>query len=172
MGICGKENQFQKIEKENNQKRDPETNPKIDVENNSKIVPETNPKLVQETDIKIFTDQKEDPNKKRDEENKIQPPESKKKKNSNAKNQLLDDHPSVPHNLLLEALKSICKIIINNDYGQYIGTGFFMKVNDSKKYLVINYHIISHERTRTNEDILLHLSNEKEIGLNLKKRPY
>ncbi len=45
-----------------------------------------------------------------------------------------------------------------------------MKVNDSKKYLVTNYHIISHKRTRTNEDILLHLSNEKEIGLNLKNR--
>ena len=47
-----------------------------------------------------------------------------------------------------------------------------MKVNDSKKYFVTNYHIISNERTRTNDDILLHLSNEKEIGLNLKKRPY
>ena len=169
MGICCKENQAQKIEKENCQKRDPENNQKINKEINSKIVPETNPKLLQKTNIKIFTDQKEDL-KKKGEENKIQPPESKKKRNSNAQNQLLDEHPSVPHNLLLEALKSICKIIIKIDYGQLIGTGFFMKVNDSKKYLVTNYHIISHKRTRTNEDILLHLSNEKEIGLNLKNR--
>ena len=51
-----------------------------------------------------------------------------------------------------------------------MGTGFFMKVNDSKKYLVTNYHIISYERTRTNDDILLHLSNENDIKLNLKNR--
>jgi hypothetical protein len=43
-----------------------------------------------------------------------------------------------------------------------------MKVNDSKKYLVTNYHLISHEIS--NDDILLHLSNEKDIKLNLKNR--
>ena len=67
-------------------------------------------------------------------------------------------------------MKSICKIIIKDDYGGFMGTGFFMKVNDSKKYLVTNYHIISYERTRTNDDILLHLSNENDIKLNLKNR--
>ena len=116
MGICCKENQAQKIEKSYCQKRDPENSQKINKEINSKIVPETNPKLLQKTNIKIFTDQKEDL-KKKGEENKIQPPESKKKRNSNAKNQLLDDHASIPHNLLQEALKSICKIIISKDYG-------------------------------------------------------
>jgi len=43
-----------------------------------------------------------------------------------------------------------------------------MKVNDSKKYLATNYHIISNERS--NVDILLNLSNEKKMGLNLKNR--
>ena len=139
MGICGQENQVQKIEKETNKKRDPETNLKIDdIENNSKLIPETNPKLVKETNIKIFTGQKEVLNKIKD--------------------------------LLLEAKKSICRIIIKKGYEILMGTGFFMKVNDSKKYLVTNYHNISHERIRTIDDILLHLSNEKDIKLNLKNR--
>ena len=168
MEICCKEKPDQKIDKETKQKRNPEIKQKLEVYNNSKMVPETNPKLIQEKNIKIFPGQKEDPNKIKDKENKIKSPESKKKKNSKLENKLLDEHPSVPTNLLLEVKKSICKIIINKEHFQNIGTGFFMKVNNSKKYLVTNYHVISDNIT--NDEILLHLSNEKDIKLNLKNR--
>ena len=40
-----------------------------------------------------------------------------------------------------------------------------MKVNDAKKYLVTNYHVI--DQNISNEDILLNLSNKKDIGLKL-----
>ena len=119
--------------------------------------------MVQGTNIKIFTEQKEDQNKIiKDQENKIQPPEN--KKNNSQENKLLEDHPPVPLNLINEVRKAVCKVKIKYK----IGTGFFMKVNDSKKCLVSNYHIISPDMS--NEDILLHLSNEKDIKLNLKNR--
>ena len=38
---------------------------------------------------------------------------------------------TVPINLAEEAKKSICKIIINTEKGNKIGTGFFMKTDDS-----------------------------------------
>ena len=40
-----------------------------------------------------------------------------------------------------------------------------MKVNDSKKYLVTNYHVIPQDISK--DDILLDLSNKKHIRLNL-----
>ena len=163
MGICGQKNKDQNLELIIKEKRVPEINQKKDVENNYKKVPQTNPKLVQGTNIKIFTEQKEDQNKIiKDQENKIQPPEN--KKNNSQENKLLEDHPPVPLSLINEVRKAVCKVKIKYK----IGTGFFMKVNDSKKYLVSNYHIISPDMS--NEDILLHLSNEKDIKLNLKNR--
>ena len=70
-----------------------------------KLEKETNMKISPETKIKIFTGQKEDQNKIK--ENKIQQLENKKKKNIKPKNKLLGEHPSVPLNLFLEAKKSI-----------------------------------------------------------------
>ena len=80
MGICSKENQNQKIDKEAKQKRNVEIKQKLEIEKSSKMVPETNQKLIQENNIKIFPVQKEDPNKIKGKDNKIQPSESKKKK--------------------------------------------------------------------------------------------
>ena len=48
------------------------------------------------------------------------------------------------------------------------GTGFFMKINDSKKYLITANHNIPKDRTY--EEILLEIFNEKSIILNLKDR--
>ena len=44
------------------------------------------------------------------------------------------------------------------------GTGFFMKINDSKKYLITANHNIPKDRTY--EEILLEIFNEKRIILN------
>ena len=44
-----------------------------------------------------------------------------------------------------------------------------MKVNDSRKYFVTNYHVISHDML--NKHILLDFSNEKYlVNLHLKNR--
>ena len=80
----------------------------------------------------------------------------------------LDKHPTIPYNLLIETQKSICKITITDDVGFMKGTGFFMKINDSKKYLITANYIIP--RDRTYEKILLEIFNEKNIILNLKDR--
>jgi len=85
------------------------------------------------TNPKIFQEQ----NKIKDGENKIQLSErnnAKKKEISQRKS--LDKHPTIPFNLLFETKKSICKIVIQDNGGSMKGTGFFMKINDSKKYLI------------------------------------
>ncbi len=67
--------------------------------------------MLQETNIKIFTGQKEDQNKIKDQENKKEPPESIMKKNIKPENKLLDEHPSIPFNLLLEAKNLFVKLL-------------------------------------------------------------
>ena len=116
----------------------------------------------QKKDPKIFYEQS-----KIKQENKIQPPEKnnpKKKEISQRKS--LDQHPTIPFNLLFETRKSICKIVIQDNGGLMEGTGFFMKINDSKKYLITANHIIPLKRKY--EKILLEIFNEKMIILNLK----
>jgi V8-like Glu-specific endopeptidase len=141
------------------------TIPKIDIENNSKISPEINKKIAPDNNIKIFNDKKEGQNKIKDQKNKTQQSENKKKKSEETKNKFFEELPTVPLNLLFEVKKSICKIIINNEHGKLTGTGFFMKVNDSKKYLVTNHHVISNKIT--NDDISLNLTYKKNIRLHL-----
>ena len=83
---------------------------------------ETNKKIAQDTNIKIFTNQKESQNKLKDQENKTQQSENKKKKSGGTKNNFFEEHPIPPIKLLLEACKSIYKIIINNDSLHIMGT--------------------------------------------------
>ena len=120
---------------------------KICPENNSKIDPKTNQKKSPKTKEKILIDQ----------ENK------KYKKN-------ISNLPPLPPPLKLisEVYKSICRIIKENDTWSNERTGFFMKVNDSKEFLVTNYNLLA--QGISNENILLKLSNEKVIRLNLKSR--
>ena len=72
-------------------------------------------------------------------------------------------HKSVPMNIANKTLKSICKIIVNSIEGDIYGTGFFMKINDSKKYLITNYHVISEERI--NDEIVIEIHNHKTMKL-------
>ena len=69
---------------------------------------------------------------------------------------LIGDNKPVPMNIANKVMKSICKIIIkginkNNIYG----TGFFMKISNSLKYLITNYHVICPNVINQNiEDVL------------------
>ena len=85
------------------------------------------------------------------------------------KYELFTGHPPVPISLSNEEMKSICKITINTNSGLTMGTGFFMKISDSKKYLITNNHVISSE-DRDNQNIEIEIYNHKKMELNLNNR--
>ena len=66
---------------------------------------------------------------------------------------------SIP--IILKTQKSIVKITVAN----LSGTGFFMKVSDTEKYLITNNHVIS--QNDKNKDIKIETYNKVEIKLNL-----
>ena len=80
----------------------------------------------------------------------------------------IDGNISVPVNIIIKATKSVCKITIKGNEGKIYGTGFFMKVSNTKKYLVTNYHVISEKNI--NDDIEIEIYNEKTMKLNLNNR--
>ena len=49
----------------------------------------------------------------------------------------------VPKNIVFKAMKSICKIIIENEGIKIFGTGFFMRISDDFKCLITNYHVLN-----------------------------
>jgi len=68
----------------------------------------------------------------------------------------------VPKEIAIKAMKSICKIIIvNRDYG----TGFFVKISDSLKCLITNYHVLDNDAI--NSKIELEIWTKEKILLNL-----
>ena len=83
--------------------------------------------------------------------------------------EILIGHKPVPMNIANKAMKSICKIFIkgineNNIYG----TGFFMKISNSLKCLITNYHVISPQVI--NQNIELEIWNNKKMKLNISNR--
>ena len=118
-------------------------------------------KIYKKDDPKIFNEQN-----KIKEENKNQPHERNNPKISQKKP--LDKHPILPHELFIETQKSICKIVIGYNGGHMEATGFFMKINNSKKYLITANHVIPQDRAY--EEISLEIFNEKMIIFNLKDR--
>ena len=84
--------------------------------------------------------------------------------NGNRMSEVYTGHKPVPINITLKALKSICKITIKTNKGYAYGTGFFMNISDSKKYLITNYHIINPNVINNNIEIEIH--NNKKMKLN------
>ena len=84
---------------------------------------------------------------------------------SNKKDEVSTGHKQIDINIAMKAIKSICKLTIlyNNTYN--FGTGFFLKISDSLKYLVTNYHVLNPHLINSN--IKIELYNKKEITLNL-----
>ena len=87
------------------------------------------------------------------------------------KEELFTGHAFIPTELTNKVLKSVCKIKIKKKGGKDYdcGTGFFMNINnDSKKYLITNYHVISEKII--NEDIEIEIHNHKTMNLKLNYR--
>ena len=88
--------------------------------------------------------------------------ESKKEPEMNTRNK------SFPIKVYEKAKKSVCKIIITANPNNSYATGFFMKVSDTKKYLVTNNHVIS--QNKIYDDIEIEIYNQKTMKLNLNNR--
>ena len=74
----------------------------------------------------------------------------------------------IPMNIAIKALKSICKIMVKIKNKAYYGTGFFMNISNSQKYLITNYHIIN--PNVINNDIIIEIHNNKKMKLNINNR--
>ena len=77
-------------------------------------------------------------------------------------------HKPIPINVIDKVKKSICKIIIEKEDSFIYGTGFFLNILDSGKYLCTNNHIISKETI--NEEIYLEIYNNKKRKLRINNR--
>ena len=58
------------------------------------------------------------------------------------RSELFSDNKFVPIKITNLVLKCVCKINIKRNGGNTFGTGFFMKMNNSSKYLITNYHML------------------------------
>ena len=74
----------------------------------------------------------------------------------------------IPISIMNKALKSICKIIVKTNKGIIFGNGFFMNTDNSKRYLITCYHIISQKVI--NDEILIEIHNHKKMKLNMNNR--
>ena len=72
--------------------------------------------------------------------------------------------PKIPISRLTKIQKCICKITNESKYGIISATGFFMKVNNSSRYLVSCYHTIG-DAIKNNKEIELKIWNEDRIKL-------
>ena len=86
----------------------------------------------------------------------------------NKKQELFPGHKLIPSEITNKVLKCICKIIIKNKDEKQYGTGFFMDLNNSKKYLFTNYHVISDKIK--NENIEIEIYNHKTMNLKFENR--
>ena len=110
--------------------------------------------------IKTFVDKKENLKKLEEKDKKSQFP--KDKKSPIQFNSILFD-------IILEAKKALCKIFVSYGNECILGSGFFMKVDDSKKYLVTVNHLIP-KQDEPNRIIEFKLHNKKKIQLDLNVR--
>ena len=84
---------------------------------------------------------------------------------TNKKDEVKTGNKLVSIDLIVKAQKSICKITFYFNNKRYLGTGFFMKVTDSLKFLITNYHVIAPEFRL--KKIQLEIWNKKIINLKL-----
>ena len=82
--------------------------------------------------------------------------------------QMATSNKSVPVDIIIKARQSICKIIIKSNTGVIYGTGFFMMLSATEKYLITNNHVIS--QNNINDDIEIEIHNQETKKLNLNNR--
>ena len=89
-----------------------------------------------------------------------------KSKGTSKVDEIYTGHKPIPMNIAIKVMKSICKITIKEKNGNIsYGTGFFMNISNSLKYLVTNYHVIN--PTIINNNIELEIWNQEKMKLNL-----
>jgi len=82
------------------------------------------------------------------------------------RNEIDTGHKYVSLNISYKIMKSICKIIIKKKENEpFYGTGFFMKISNSLKFLFTNYHVIN--RNLINDSIEIEIWNNEKMNLNL-----
>ena len=86
--------------------------------------------------------------------------------------EMATSNKSVPVDIIFKARKSICKIIIKSNTGVIYGTGFFMMVSDTEKYLITNNHVISQNNINDDIEIEIHNQETKKLNLNNRKIEY
>ena len=89
--------------------------------------------------------------------------------NSESKNpELYARYKPIPISIMNKALKSICKITVKTNKGIIFGNGFFMNIDNSKRYLITSNHIISQKVIY--DEILIEIHNHKIMKLNMNNR--
>ena len=83
---------------------------------------------------------------------------------SESKKGVFNENKPINIEILVTIRKAICKIIINKKGGVDYGTGFFMKISDSKRYLITNYHVINSDSLSVKIEI--EIWNKKKFILN------
>ena len=83
-------------------------------------------------------------------------------------NKLYKIKGSIPIDIVNKIIKSLCKLKIKFEEKTILGFGFFMKISDTKQYLITNYHIISPESKKMK--IELEIWNKKKFKIKLSKR--
>ena len=79
-------------------------------------------------------------------------------------------HPPIPLKIAIEASKSVCKVKAKDKLNYVISTGFFMKISDSKQYLITS-NLTSTKVPSVNEiDIVIEIYNQKRMKLKLNER--
>ena len=74
---------------------------------------------------------------------------------------------SMTIDLTNKIIKSLCKIKTKINEKNIVGTGFFMKISDFKRYMITNFHIICQESKKIKIEI--ETWNQKKIVLKLNK---
>ena len=76
----------------------------------------------------------------------------------------------IPLDICIKLRESICKIIIKNRENIIYGSGFFMKISKSLKFLFTNWHIINKELINDNNNIEIEIWNKEKMKINLNQR--
>jgi V8-like Glu-specific endopeptidase len=77
-------------------------------------------------------------------------------------------HKPIPIDIINTVMKSICKISIKmKDQKIQNGTGFFMNISNTIKYLITNYHVINPDLINEDIEIEIEIWNHKKMKLSL-----
>ena len=88
---------------------------------------------------------------------------------SQRRDEVFTGNRAISVDIIIKVRNAICKIILKEGENECYGTGFFMKVYDYLKYLIINYHVINPDIIK-NKIIDIEIWNQKKMKLNVLNR--